>query len=552
MAGIAPLLAERGILVLNVQDTQGTPIAGVEIGAKGDGGSAVTGKDGKARVPLAAGTKEKSHVDLQIVRPKTLVFIEPWENPVQVPSFENESANYVRVVLAERGQRRLLEDPDALRTITQRINKANSVKAKDPAANESQRKQSLDQVAASFGLTPEEVDKAVRAWGEKAKDLYDQGLAALYEKNYAKASLDLAESLKRREENEAKAGQEVADAAFFLGGSLYLQGEYREAVVAYRKAEIRRSGDPVLLTNLALSLAGAGDYGGAELLIRRVWAIEEKALGPDDPTVATDQSNLAALLEEEGDYAGAEPLIRRALAIDEKALGPNDPKVAIDLNNLANLLKAKGEYAAAEPLNRRALAITEKAFGPNDPSVATRLNNLAELLGAKGDFAGAEPLMRRALAIDEKALGPDHPTVAVRLGNLANLLDAKGDYAGAEPLIRRALATNEKALGPDHPKVAANLGVLASVLGDKGDYAAAEPLYRRALAIEEKALGPDHPSVAILLNNLANLLDARGDYAGAEPLVRRALAIDEKALGPDHPDTKSLRDNLRELTKKRQ
>jgi hypothetical protein len=58
-----------------------------------DGGSAVTGKDGKARVPLAAGTKEKSHVDLQIIRPKNLMFIEPWENPVQVPSFENESGN---------------------------------------------------------------------------------------------------------------------------------------------------------------------------------------------------------------------------------------------------------------------------------------------------------------------------------------------------------------------------------------------------------------------------------------------------------------------------
>ena len=58
VVGSVPLLAERGVLVLNVQDTQGTPIIGVEIGTKGDGGSAVTGKDGKARVPLAPATKE--------------------------------------------------------------------------------------------------------------------------------------------------------------------------------------------------------------------------------------------------------------------------------------------------------------------------------------------------------------------------------------------------------------------------------------------------------------------------------------------------------------
>ena len=305
VAGSVPLLAERGILVLNVQDTQGTPIAGAEIGAKGDGGSAVTGKDGKARVPLAAGTKEKSHVDLQIIRPKTLVFIEPWENPVQVPSFENGSANYVRVVLAERGHRRLLEDPDALRTITQQINKANSVKAKDPAANESHRKQSLERVAASFGLAPEEVDKAVRAWGEKAKDPYDQGIAALYEKNYQKASHDLAESLTRREENEAKAEQEVVDAAFFLGRSLYEEGKYRESVEAYRKAQKRRPDDPAILNNLALSLVESGDYAEAEPLYHRALAIDERALGPEHPDVAANLDNHLGCALETGNLADA-------------------------------------------------------------------------------------------------------------------------------------------------------------------------------------------------------------------------------------------------------
>src|SRR5262249_26862167 len=157
---------------------------------------------------------------------------EPWENPVQVPSFENESANYVRVVLAARGQRKLLEDPDALRTMAQQINKANSGSPRDPGEKETQRRHSLEQVAAGFGLTPAEVDKAIRAWGEKATDTFDQGIAALYEKNYRKASLDLAESLKLRKEREAKAEQEVVDAAFFLGESLYEEGKYREAVEA--------------------------------------------------------------------------------------------------------------------------------------------------------------------------------------------------------------------------------------------------------------------------------------------------------------------------------
>ena len=86
----------------------------------------------------------------------------------------------------------------------------------------------------------------------------------------------------------------------------------------------------------------AGDYAGAEPLFRRALAINEKALGPDHPAVATDLNNLALLLQNKGDYAGAEPLFRRALAIREKALGPNHPDVAIDLNFLRSAAAEQG------------------------------------------------------------------------------------------------------------------------------------------------------------------------------------------------------------------
>ncbi len=68
------------------------------------------------------------------------------------------------------------------------------------------------------------------------------------------------------------------------------------------------------------------------------------------------------------------------LAIDEKALGPNHPTVARDLNNLAMLLKEEKNYTAAERLYRRALAIDEKALGPDHPMTKTIRNNLAVLL----------------------------------------------------------------------------------------------------------------------------------------------------------------------------
>lgn len=58
-------------------------------------------------------------------------------------------------------------------------------------------------------------------------------MAALYERNYAKASDQFAVSLQAREGRLAKDQAAVADAAFFLGQSLYEEGKYEESVAAF-------------------------------------------------------------------------------------------------------------------------------------------------------------------------------------------------------------------------------------------------------------------------------------------------------------------------------
>jgi tetratricopeptide (TPR) repeat protein len=454
--------AETGFLVVHVKDVQQHPVADLQIGVEGDGGSGITDPKGKARIKLAPQTTAKSWVSLQIEKSppgKDWVMVSPWERRTLVPSFENESENFVEVVVVQRGDRAALESGTVLKAAVQQINKANAPKSADKQADQENPKANLEAVAKQYGLSPDDLDKAIKAWGAKTTDTYEAGLAALYARNYSKATVDLQDSLKQREEKLASdqkslaADQkQVADAAFFLGQSLWEQGKYRESAVAFQRCLQIRPDDAAVLNNTALSLKYAGDYVGAEPLYRRALAIDERAMGPDHPDVATGLNNLAGLLREKGDYGGAEPLFRQALALREKALGPDHPLTAQSLNNLAGLLREKGDYGGAEPLYRQALAIKEKALGPNDPSLATGLDNLASLLEAKGDYAGAEPLSRRALAIYEEVLGPDHPDVAICLGNLAVLLAEKGDYTGAEPLMRRAVAIDEKTLGPDHPQ----------------------------------------------------------------------------------------------------
>ena len=78
--------------------------------------------------------------------------------------------------------------------------------------------------------------KAIRAWGAAATDPYDVGVAALYERSYEKATANLQESLRQREQKLATAQKDVAeDAAFFLGMSLYEQGKYKESASAFQR-----------------------------------------------------------------------------------------------------------------------------------------------------------------------------------------------------------------------------------------------------------------------------------------------------------------------------
>src|SRR6516225_139937 len=333
---------------------------------------------------------------------------------------------------------------------------------------------------------------------------------------------------------------------------LYNQRRYSEAMpLAQRALAIQEKAlgpnhpsVAVSLNNLAELYQAEGRYAEAEPLYKRSLAIREKALGPVHPDVAASLGNLAQLYKDQGRFADAEPLFKRSLTIRKKALGPDHPDVAASLNALASLYQHQGRYADAEPLYKQSLAVDERALGSDHPDVALLLNNLALLYQVQGRYADAEPLYKRSLAIREKALGPDHPDVAVSLNNLAELYKAEGRYAEAEPLYRRSLTIREKALGLDHPDVAGSLNNLADLYQIQERYADAEPLYKRSLTLWEKTLGPDHINVAASLNNLALLYQAQGRYADVEALCKRSLAIEEKALGPDHPDVALSLNNL--------
>jgi tetratricopeptide (TPR) repeat protein len=535
LSGFTYAIAEDGILVVQVTDTQGRPLAGVVLTVKGDGAvGPPTDNAGKTRIKLAPQTPPGRDVSLQLVRAeRDLVFISPWNNRVTVPPFDSTSELVVEVVMTERGNRLLLETPEFAVAIISKVNELNAVNTSGNLI-EDPRKANLESVANLYGFSSAEVERAVTALETRTGDPYQLGIVALYKSNYAEATKQLSASLRLRENEPSGSSTKVADAAFFLGHSLYKEGKYKESIAVYERALVLRPGDSNILNALGMALEDAGDYPRAEASFTQALQKDESALGKDHPDVAVLLNNLGLLYYIQGKYSQAEPLLQRSLTIRVTKLRANHPDIAQSLNNLGLLFKEQGRFVEAEAMHKKAKDIWEEAHGPGDRRVGTALINLGGLYSDQGKFAEAEQAYKRTREIWERALGVEHPDVALVLNNLGQEYNDHNRLADAEALLESALAIREKMLGQDHPDTAQTLNNLAILYQKRRRFTEAEQFYQRTITIYEAKLGPDHRRLALALSNQAVLYIVQNKSAEAEASIKRAIAIKERQLGPNH------------------
>lgn len=501
------LLAEEGFLVLSVANTGDEAIANVTLKCKGDAPPAASDRNGTARMKLPAGTRPGNSVMLQVTA-GDWVMISPWDGRVIVPPFDNNPQNFVSIVIARKSDKQMLASAKAVEAMASRVLKEVGSKL-DKQLSDEERRQVLEAQAREFGLTPEEVDRAIREWSRKVTDLYQQGLAELYQKNYPKAADLLTEALEQRIKELQAAQNKAADAAFFLGLALYEQGRYRDSANAYRKALALRPDDPVSKNNIALSLRMAGDLAEAERYAEEATVDKGRRFGPYHPATSITTVNLALIYQDQGKHAEAEQILKQALVVTERGYGPDDPQVAECLDRYAELLSKMERKTEAGEKKTRAQAI--------------RAGHEQQLR----DKAIAES--KQLLVLKEQQLGTEHPEVAGVAGDLGALYQRNGQLAEAEPLLNRALAIREKVSGRDHLDTAGDLQRLASLYEERGRYAEAEPLAKRALAILEKEFGQNNPyRVLPVMENYGMLLRKMGRRNEAAVVEARAKAIRDK------------------------
>jgi tetratricopeptide (TPR) repeat protein len=163
-----------------------------------------------------------------------------------------------------------------------------------------------------------------------------------------------------------------------------------------------------VLTNLGTLLANLGESRRARELTARAIAIDERALGPDHPDLATSLYGLAQIDASLDDRAGARTLLQRALAIRERAFGAGHPQVAEVLLDLGNVDLADGDAKAAQASLERALTIVEGVTEGINPMLPPLVRfSLAKALRAAGTSERAEALAAAAIA-DAEAIGKEH------------------------------------------------------------------------------------------------------------------------------------------------
>jgi Flp pilus assembly protein TadD len=276
-------------------------------------------------------------VKLEVVQPKSkYVFISPYDQRIQVPSFENRPDNVVEIVLAQPGDQALLQNGQALVAITARIINELDTSSK----KESNREDALTRVARSFGLKGEEVNEAIRVWKNRAQEPREQALIALYESKYSDASRLFAVSLENDERELKKSQEHVFRDARFLGISAFREKNFSAAERAFRRAAEIKPTDNDAYVWLARCFFELKRYDEAEDTYRRALSLTNDEYGKAEIILS-----FVDVLEVRGKFGDEEKLLIEAYKINYEIGEPQS--YAEYLEALAAFLERRGRYDEA-------------------------------------------------------------------------------------------------------------------------------------------------------------------------------------------------------------
>ena len=140
----------------------------------------------------------------------------------------------------------------------------------------------------------------------------------------------------------------VADAACFLGQSLYDEGRFRQAAASYARCLELKPSDLAVQNSLALSLAGAGNFQAATEQFTRTLGTLENEYGLYNISVVIVLANLGRTRVDAENYKAVEADYLEASRIVEHELRHESEESATVLLGLGNAFFYEGGLKDAE------------------------------------------------------------------------------------------------------------------------------------------------------------------------------------------------------------
>jgi tetratricopeptide (TPR) repeat protein len=148
----------------------------------------------------------------------------------------------------------------------------------------------------------------------------------------------------------------AAQAAYLLGGLAEASFNYFTAMQYYQQAaDLQPNNLRYLSAAVELSYA-FGELQETDQLLRQIFKIQGKLLGPEHPSLAQTLNNLGVLRHTQGRHAEAEAFYLWALEICEAHLDAHDPEALNLRNNYATFLKEVGRPHEAAAFKARTAA----------------------------------------------------------------------------------------------------------------------------------------------------------------------------------------------------
>lgn len=393
-------------------------------------------------------------------------------------------------------------------------------------------------------LEKEGIDALSEEENKKLAELYSCiGNCFYWHREYSKAQIPHAKSLKIRSAIYGDAHCQLVSSLSDLGNVFYAQNNYTQAKIHYEKVlEIdKKSGAEESevassLNSLGNVFCAQGNYAQAQIHYEKAWDILIKAYGENNSAIAYSLSSLGNVFNNQGDYIQAKNHYEQALQIYRAVYGECNPDVALSLNNLGVVFSNQGKYFEAKTTFEQALQIYKTIYGECHPDVANAQDNLGMVLYNQRQYALAQIHFEQALRIQRATHGEHHLSVATSFSNLGNVLCAQSEYDQATNYHRQALQLYKNIHGEHHSSVATSFNNLGNTFCAQGNYAQAQICYGKAHEILIEVYGERHPAIVISLANLGNMFNDQGDYVQARNYYKKAIAIVKAGYRDNHPN----------------